>query len=396
MKKKKAGDHEGWKNELIVAGGCEMVKSLAVLFNKLLENLVVPKQWEHMTIISIYKNKGKITEMKNRRGIFLTSVIGKVFEKVALRKIEGDIKLGTFQNGGRKERSTKDNILGVMAVIDRNKYNNKETCLILADAEKCFAKPWLEDCLVDIVKPGLREREALHMYTLNEKARIKIDALFGETEQITVENTVKQGTIFGPILCCGSMAEMNNIGETKASRRLTKDDDIEALVYVDDIGAAGSRTTINELGKNLRQMEREKGVTFNVEKTNIMLIGKAKNETEMDIQLKNGLVREVEEYKFLGNWLNKKGNMAEGIIVEIKRITKEEDLGMLSTDARLLRYERTAVPSLTNNLECWTKIGKKEMERLEKMQGRMLKRLLKVPESTSTWGVLKETGIWSL
>ena len=184
LKKKKAGDHEGWKNELIVAGGCEMVKSLAVLFNKLLENLVVPKQWEYMTIISIYKNKGKITEMKNRRGIFLTSVIGKVFEKVVLRKIEGDIKLGTFQNGGRKERSTKDNILGVMAVIDRKNYNNKETCLIFADAEKCFAKPWLEDCLVDIVKPGLREREALHMYTLNEKARIKIDTPFGETGRL--------------------------------------------------------------------------------------------------------------------------------------------------------------------------------------------------------------------
>ena len=126
----------------------------------------------------------------------------------------------------------------------------------------------------------------------------------------------------------------------------------------------------------------------------------------MDIQLKNSLVREMEEYKFLGNWLNKKGNMdrqieelekkVEGIIVETKRITKEEDSGMFSTDARLLIYERTAVPSITNNLECWTKIGKKDMERLEKIQGRMLKRLLKVPESTSTWGVLQETGIWSL
>ena len=133
-------------------------------------------------------------------------------------------------------------------------------------------------------------------------------------------------------------------------------------MYIDDIGAAGSRTTINELGKNLRQMEREKGVTFNLEKTNAMLMGKAKNDTEMDIQLKNGLVREVEEHKFLGNWLNKKGNMdkqidelekkAEEIIVEIKWITKEEDLGMLSTDARLLIYARTAVPSITNNLEC--------------------------------------------
>ena len=68
------------------------------------------------------------------------SAIGKVFEKVVLRKIEGDVKLGTFQNGGSKERSTKDNILGVMEVIDRNSYYNKETCLIFADAEKCFDK----------------------------------------------------------------------------------------------------------------------------------------------------------------------------------------------------------------------------------------------------------------
>ena len=95
-----------------------------------------------------------------------------------------------------------------------------------------------------------------------------------------------------------------------------------------------------------------------------MIFGKAKTGTEMDMQLKNGLAREVEEYKFLGNWLNKKGNMdrqsnelerkAERIIVEIKSITKEKDLGMLSTDVRLLIYERTAVPSTTNNLECWT------------------------------------------
>jgi len=47
-------------------------------------------------------------------------------------------------------------------------------------------------------------------------------------------------------------------------------------------------------------------------------------------------------------------------------------------------------------LECWTRIGKKEMVKLEKLEGRMLKRLLQVPESTSTWGILKETGIWTL
>jgi len=36
------------------------------------------------------------------------------------------------------------------------------------------------------------------------------------------------------------------------------------------------------------------------------------------------------------------------------------------------------------------------MVKPEKLQGRMLKRLFQVPESTSNWGILKETGIWTL
>ena len=168
----------------------------------------------------------------------------------------------------------------------------------------------------------MRERKAVLLYRTNEKARTIIETPFGETEQINVERIVKQGTIFGPILCCGSMAEINNIGEKQASTRLAKDKDIEALVYVDDIGAAGSRATINQIGKNVRQMEIEKGITFTVEKTNVMIIGKKKKGNEMEIELKNGLVREVEECKFLGNWLNEKGNM-DRQIEEIEKRQKE-------------------------------------------------------------------------
>ena len=41
-----------------------------------------------------------------------------------------------------------------------------------------------------------------------------------------------------------------------------------------------------------------------------------------------------------------------GMIIEIKRMTKEGALGQLSAGPRLLIYERTAVPSITNNVEC--------------------------------------------
>ena len=50
------------------------------------------------------------------------------------------------QYGGKKGRSTKDNWL-IMAIIDENKKLGKDTYMIFADAEKCFDKLWLEDCL---------------------------------------------------------------------------------------------------------------------------------------------------------------------------------------------------------------------------------------------------------
>ena len=70
------------------------------------------------------------------------------------------------------------------------------------------------------------------------------------------------------------------------------------------------------------------------------------------------------------------------MVNEVKGITKEEMLGNLSTGTVLLVYERTMVPSMTYNLESWTRIGKSEMEELERLQSRVLKVILNLPSIT--------------
>jgi len=77
-------------------------------------------------------------------------------------------------------------------------------------------------------------------------------------------------------------------------------------------------------------------------------------------------------------------------------MAKEEDIGELSTDARLLIYEKTAVPTILYNLEVWTQINQRTMERIERIQAKIIKRILELPESTPYWGLLKETGIWPI
>ena len=43
----------------------------------------------------------------------------------------------------------------VMAVLDMVKELGRETTMLFADAEKCFDKLWLEDCIVDMVGCGM-------------------------------------------------------------------------------------------------------------------------------------------------------------------------------------------------------------------------------------------------
>ena len=63
--------------------------------------------------------------------------------------------------------------------------------MVFADAEKCFDKLWLEDCIADTVGKGVREREAALIYKMNENARIKVMTPCGETKEIQKKKIVK-------------------------------------------------------------------------------------------------------------------------------------------------------------------------------------------------------------
>ena len=181
------------------------------------------------------------------------------------------------------------------------------------------------------------------------------------------------------------------------------------MVFVDDIMAGGGTDTVEEAGKNLKEMERKKGYTFNVGegKTQYLTIRNGKKpEEEPEIELTNGKVMKTEEYKFLGNWIDSKGTVERqldeverrtiGMTRELTRLTNDSELGRCATDAKLIMYEKTVVPSLTFNLEMWTKLRQGDWDRLEKIQAKALKSIFCLPNSTPYWGILGETGIWPL
>ena len=107
LKNNKAADRHGMKNEFIKYGGEELRETLLNLLNEILRSQEIPDRWKQMNIKAIYKNKGDRREMKNQRGIFITNIISKIFEKIISNRNEQCVRkyLSSFQCGSRKQRS---------------------------------------------------------------------------------------------------------------------------------------------------------------------------------------------------------------------------------------------------------------------------------------------------
>ena len=59
-------------------------------------------------------------------------------------------------------------------------------------------------------------------------------------------------------------------------------------------------------------------------------------------------------------------------------------------------FEKVIINSISHNLEGVNYWRKADITALEKVQAKLLKTLLKLPESTPYWGILNEVGIWPL
>ena len=388
--------------------GKDFRESLHILFNKIEENSLIPDEWDEMEILSFHKNKGSKLELENRRGIFITNTISKLFEKIRSGKTKQELnnKISEFQCGGIEARSTADHLITLNSVIAYNKYLGAPTHIWFGDAYKCFDKLCLKDCIKELGKMvGWEEARVIHKMNQNGKAVINCPA--GETGAIVLEENVRQGTIWGPKLCAISTDKVNSISRKTVT--LIRDVVIESVIFVDDIMFPSSRKEgIEKAIGNCNSLETLKKFTFSVkpEKSGILTISGKKKDQGVDIKgkLGNGLVKKTSEYKYLGEWYNEKGNndlsiqkrkeKVDYMLHEILRYGNKEKVGNMALEVRIKIYETVVVPTLFANIETWGKISEKDLKQLEGIQAKVLRGIFRQIATTPYWGLLAKSGIW--
>ncbi len=406
---KKAKDTCSWKNTIMKEGGEEMIKSIQKIVEKVDEQRVIPDEWQEMHIKATHK-KGDKTLMSNKRGLFLTNNVSKVYERIVKERNAESYRAGVSEwaNGGLKIRAAIDNVLIITSIIEQNKYLKRNTYLTLTDAEKCFDKLWLQDGVFELWRSGTDIRDCVMVKKLNEKAKIVVRTPVGNTEPFYLEDIVRQGSVYGPQICISSMDRINFVGKdviTYYGPSLP----IRAVAFIDDVNGTGGGRVADNLIHNCNIMEERKKMTFNNKntKTEYMVIGGIDEEpyTVTD-KVKNGRIERVAEHKALGTWFDESGEY--GINIKKKKeklqymitITKNEahpnNIGVFTIDARLNLGEVVVITSIVYNAEAFHEYKDHEVKELEQVQHTILTGILELPSSTPYYPLLMETGWWTV
>ena len=87
----------------------ELAPILVKIFNHCIKTGIIPSEWKFSIVLPLYKNKGKIDDCNNYRGISLLSPIAKVFETLLADQVsfyfESNNLFHPCQHGFRKNYS---------------------------------------------------------------------------------------------------------------------------------------------------------------------------------------------------------------------------------------------------------------------------------------------------
>ena len=125
--------------EMLKAGGCDLSSRLHALFVAVWISGHVPNDWRDAIFIPI-PNKGDLSVCDNYRGIALLSIVGKLFAKIILARLDHclDCQLTESQCGFRQGRSCNDMIFVARQILEKGREHQTPTFFTFVDLKKAY------------------------------------------------------------------------------------------------------------------------------------------------------------------------------------------------------------------------------------------------------------------
>lgn len=388
---------DGITNKLLKNLDDADIEVLTNKINEVWETGEVPQEWRIATVILIPK-PGKPLELGSLRPISLTSCVGKVAEHVILNRVtqfaEERNLLPFNQIGFRPSMSTQDVMLLLKhKIIDKA---SRDTRAVLAlDLEKAKVK---HSHILDSLKEGgLGEHFYMYVSTFlkDRKATIRLGAMGSRTIDLGPRGT-PQGAVLSPFLF--------NLSLRALSRSLAEIEGLGHAFYADDLTLwceGGSDGQIEELLQTAIRVVQDfldnAGLCLSAQKSELLLcrptLGARKGAfPDISITTANGsVIPVVRRVRILGMFLEEDGSNAytlERIATKADSMTKlitrvANKRGGLSED-NLRRLFHAFLISHINYIALAHKWSRRDEARLESIIRKSIKKVLGLPQSTST------------
>jgi hypothetical protein len=354
-------------------------------------------------ISPIYKNKGSKKDLVNQRGLFLTLVISKIFERLVMDRIKGTAKsISKLQAGGTENRSTYDQTFILRSFISHAKYIGITLFLTLYDFKQCFDNLWLEDSILSLWKLGLATDMLPIIYKMNEESKITVKTPIGNTNSFNVPCVCKQGTVLIPPICSASIAECCE--EHKTGGASIGQLRIQSLAFMDDL--MDMNTTVSDVHASHEETKffsKKKKMPLNEDKCVVLAINSKHPHPMPVLSINNKILKIKDEATYLGDVFNSKGdnrslikdrkNNATRCLVSCMAECYTITGGLKAIESLLLLYQSVYLPTIISNCEAWDNLTKTDINQLQVLQMKFLKRIMQTPKSTPNCILLLELGV---
>ena len=367
-------------NELITNGGEAIIQSIFELFEQVYETEDIPDQWGEAIITNFGKGKKVDPEkLSNKRGISLSSNIGKLLERIILKRALKVIQFTEAQAGSREGRGCVDQLFIFKSITQQRTFEGKQTFVAFLDLEKAYDKVWRDGLFYNLWKKGVRGKMWRLMLKLNSNLTAKIKTKYGYTRIISIKESIRQGGVLSGVeFACLIDQEEEELQEFGIG--VNYDDIlIASLLLMDDI------IIVAECGADLQEMldathrfTSRYHLEFGIDKCKIMVMStEADQFHDASWTLGHMILPTCVKHKWLGTIITPdnsigeqikyKKQLVESILQTCLAAASDAVLHRIKTQSLLKLHKQCIVPALLYGSETWS-ISAADYESLEQIQ----------------------------
>lgn len=384
------------------------------LFNLILDTGVIPDSWVLGDILPIYKNKGSINLPENYRPITLLSCLGKLFTSILNNRLTKYVEkyeiISHCQAGFRKGLSTVDNLFVLQCLFELSKTSKNKLFCAFVDFKQAFDNVWRDGLWYKIQKYGINGKCLNLIRNMYSNIKSRVTTQEGNSAFFPCSKGVRQGENLSPILFSLYLNDLEYYLTTNGASGVVCEANTEnvysyiklsILLFADDtVLFSNNKNDLQHMLNLFEQYCDDWKLTVNIAKTKILIFSSGRHAENTRFYFKGIEIEVVREYKYLGIYLSKSGSFSNCK----KHVAQQANNAMFSLlrkirvlnlpiEMQIDLFNKLIKPILLYGCEIWA-LG--NLDILERVQLKFLKRILNLKKSTPSYMVYGETGVYPL